>query len=142
MDKVENIYKLFVLFLIPILLFSGCGGGGGSSSSDETSISNVPPPTNNNTSSTPANVLSNFIDINPLRDLGLSKGEQVCFRLKSYNNVATSKFSKPICSKVKNEQYLTLTWETVSDKINGYYVYFGTNKNKADDNFLADVIES
>lgn len=35
-----------------------------------------------------------------LRDLGALPGQQVCFKIKAYNNAATSGFSTPVCNKV------------------------------------------
>ena len=78
------------------------------------------------------------IDINPLRDLGLSKGENVCFRVKAYNTTSTSNFSNPICSRIRDLDYVTLTWNKAIGDVLGYYIYYGTNKNNSK-TFLLDV---
>ncbi len=80
----------------------------------------------------------NSLTVNPLLDLGLGKGKSVCFRLKSYNNVTESDFSKAICGEIYNDQSLTLSWGSVTGNVDGYYVYFGTSENNVA-SFLADV---
>ncbi len=93
-------------------------------------------------SDTTTNILANSLEINPTRDLGLATGENVCFKLKSYNNTATSNFSDAICSKIPDGESLTLTWESAPGDIVGYYVYFGTSTTNAGNNFLANVLEN
>ena len=139
--KMKNTASLFVILSTILLFIYGCGGGSNSSDSSpyissSTSESSTSP---NYPSSSPESFTNSFT-VNPLRDLGLGKGENVCFRIKSYNNIAISDFSKAICGQIKNDHKLTLSWNKVHGKIDGYYVYYGANKNKAT-NFLTDVIE-
>lgn len=135
--------KFFVSLLATILI-CGCGGGGGSSSqsgspsSSTDGSANNPPSSKNNP---PSSNLSNSIVINPLRDLGRNKGDRVCFRIKSYNNVTESDFSGAICNTIKNSKSITLSWNSVPGDVLGYYVYYGIEKNNVS-NFLEDVIES
>ncbi len=82
------------------------------------------------------------IEINPMRDLGLEKGKQVCFSLKSYNNIAESSFSKAVCGRIRSNHSLTLVWEKAKGKISGYQIYFGKNRKTANENFLTDMIEN
>ena len=137
-----------VRFLVICLVFSfsiyGCGGGSNSSQSStglsSNNTSSEPSSSSPNNSSSSPNNFSSLI-INPLKDLGLNSGEQVCFRVKSYNNTLESDFSKAICGKINDSNKLTLSWNKSSGDVSGYYVYFGTNKNNAT-NFLANVLES
>ena len=122
----------FALHILAAFCLFGCGGGGGSSSSESSG-------SDTGGSSSSSSRFSSLV-INPLSELGLTSGDNVCFRVKSYNNVSESDFSKPICGKINDNNKLTLSWNRVSGYISGYYVYFGTNKNNAT-NFLADVIE-
>ena len=71
----------------------------------------------------------------------MGNGDNVCFRLKAYNNFTESDFSNAICSQIENDNTLTLSWDEVSGNIIGYYIYFGVDKNNAT-NFLKDVFES
>ena len=132
----KRVVATFTVYLVLCLSLNGCGGGGSSSSATEDlpNTSSATPP------SSPSG-LPNSIDINPLIDLGMVAGDNVCFRLKSYNNFTESDFSKAICSQIKNESALTLSWNQVSGNIIGYYIYFGPDKNSAT-NFLKDVFES
>ena len=124
------------------LVLVGCGGGSGSSSTQSSPNQSMDTPSSSpDSTSPPSNNLSNVIEVNPLRDLGLDKGDQVCFRIKSYNNVEVSDFSKPICSKIKNSTQLMLSWNDADGNVIGYYVYFGSSKKKVNE-YLADVIES
>ena len=146
----KSILTVLVTLVVSQSILIGCGGGGSSSTLAEASnspdnqASPSSPPDNQASpnSPPPENNLANSININPMRDLGLDQGKSACFKIKSYNNIGESEFSDAICGQVKNEQSLTLTWEDASGNVVGYYVYFGTNKDKAGDNFLADVIES
>ncbi len=123
------------------LSISACGGGGSGSSSDTASLSQPSTPTggSNNTSNSPQ--FANTIEINPLRDLGLGVGDNVCFKIKAYNNVTESKFSGALCSTLKNETSVNLSWNDVPGNVVGYYVYYGTKKKDVN-NFLVDVVES
>ncbi len=78
------------------------------------------------------------ININPLRDLGMSKGENVCFRIKAYNTTSVSKFSNAICSRIRDLDYITLKWNKAIGDVIGYYIYYGANKNNSK-TFLFDV---
>ena len=136
----KNIVNPIVVLMAIFVGIQGCGGGSSSSSSgenliDTSSSSSKEPPTSSPSES------SSSLAINPLSDLGLTKGDSVCFRLKAYNNVTESNYSKPICGQINNDHSLTLSWDNVSENVIGYYVYYGTNKNNAK-NFIADVIES
>ncbi len=143
--------KLLALYVVITFSLYGCGGDSSSPSTAEgvPNIASATPGAKPNTEfkrtpkTTPplTSGLPNSIEINPLRDLGLEKGENICFRLKSYNNVTESDFSKAICGKINNDNSLILSWEDVIGNVDGYYVYFGKNKNNVA-NFLADVIES
>ena len=126
--KIKNTIILHATCMTFAFCLIGCGGGSGSSYS-----------TTDASPTTPRQFSS--LEINPLSDLGLEEGDSVCFKVKSYNNVTESDYSKPICSIIYDPLNLPLSWSEVTGKINGYYVYFGTNKNNAT-NFLADVIES
>ena len=140
----SSLLKLIVFQLILILCIYGCGGGSNSSSESPISANNEPSAQSKSSSSSNSDStekLSNLLKINPLRDLGLGKGENVCFRIKSYNNVAVSDFSKAICGQIMDDHSLTLLWSKVAGKISGYYVYYGTNKNNAE-NYLTDVLET
>ena len=114
--------NIILVTTIAVLLFIliGCGGGSGSGSGSSVieSTANTPSP------------LEQFstLAVNPLTDLGLDIGDQVCFSVKSYNNVTESDFSKAICSQIKDNDSLTLAWNNIFGNINGYYIYFGTNK--------------
>lgn len=138
--------KLCAFFMSMLFSAYGCGGGGSSNTSNinpETSNQSAPDSKSNASSSnnkpqTPNNRAANKLAINPLIELGLQKGESVCFRLKSYNNTTTSGFSEPACGRIKNEQTLVLSWHNPSDEVVGYYVYFSQNNNQ--NKFLADVI--
>ncbi len=124
-----------IIFLITCMALSyiliGCGGGGSGSPSSGTSAEN--------TGSSSGSFAS--LEVNPITDLGLDTGSNVCFSIKSYNNITESDFSKAICSKIKNDGKLTLSWNKNPRSVSGYYVYYGTNKNNAK-TFLADVITS
>ncbi len=152
----KHISKSLVLSSITFLCLTlvACGGGGSSSDAGSSIISDTSDPTtspqnnsptppkktpNDSNNSNPRNTFANKIEINPLRDLGLGKGKNICFKLKSYNNVSESDFSKSICGKIKDNHLITLTWEDAIGNIVGYYVYFGTNKNNVK-NYLADVL--
>ena len=114
----------------------GCGGGSSSSVTESSPNTSSPP----QPQPQPLNQFSS-LEINPLTDLGLTTGDKVCFSVKSYNNVTESDYSKAICGKINDDNKLTLSWNKISGDANGYYVYYGTNKNNAT-NFLADVMES
>ncbi len=120
-----------------LFLLNGCGGGGSSSTTDALSKTpsaapQSPPPSSGQFSS---------LTINPLVDLGLEAGNKVCFSVKAINRISESAYSKAICSQIKDDTNLTLSWNNITDNVIGYYVYFGTNKNNVT-NFIADVIES
>ena len=125
---------LFAICVILAFCLIGCGGGS-SSSVTESSLN-----TSSSPQPQPLNQFSSLV-INPIADLGLTTGEKVCFSVKSYNNVTESDYSKAICGKINNDNKLTLSWNKIAGDVNGYYVYYGTNKNNAT-NFLADVMES
>jgi hypothetical protein len=134
--------KSAIISLVVLVAFTlglnGCGGNGSSSSTAETSPNtsspeNLEPPSS-------SEQFKSFV-INPLTELGLEVGNKVCFSVRAYNNVSESDFSKVICSQIKNDNVLILSWNKLPEKVNGYYVYFGTDINNAN-NFLADVIES
>lgn len=149
-----------VLFIITLycLTIGACGGGGSSSEDYTPTVSDISNPSSPmpkkspknpkqapkkpNSSSSPPKTLANLIEVNPLRDLGLGKGESICFRLKSYNNVTESDFSKSVCGQIKNDHSLILTWNNIPGNIVGYYVYFSKNKNNTNSNFLTNVIKS
>ena len=124
----KNTIKLLAMSVAFAFCFTGCGGGSSSSSPPD-----VPPSSSIG--------LPNSIVLNPLRDLALGAGDQVCFSVKSYNNISESAFSKTICGLINNNDSLTLSWNNASGDVVGYYVYFGSNRNDAT-NFLADVFES
>ena len=126
--------KVTVLSVFLVLTLIGCGGGGSSDSEVIPNTTSLPPST-----SSPNQISS--LAINPLSDLGLTEGQKVCFSIKSYNNTTESSFSDAICSQIKNENMLTLSWNKINGDITGYYVYYGTTKNNAT-NYLADVIQS
>ena len=137
--------KRSVILLAMSVIFAfcliACGGGSSSSDVDFAPNTSSSPPTIPPEPLGPSEQFSS-LSINPIADLGLITGDNVCFSVKSYNNIAVSDFSKTICSKVSNSNELTLSWNKITgDNISGYYVYFGTNKNNAT-NFLADIIES
>ena len=142
----KSAVKLFVLHVAFMLILIGCGGKGSSSSAFE-EPSGTSSESSNTSQSSPESTpslpkrLSNSIIVSPLRDLGMEKGESVCFRLKSYNNITESDFSKAICSQIKNDNRLTLIWNEASENVTGYYVFFGSNK-KDSKQFLADIIQS
>lgn len=100
--------------------------------------------TNKQTKGSLKNLNKNTVSmkINPLRDLGLEKGKQACFRLKSYNNVTKSNFSNAACGRISNNHSLTLAWDKATGDITGYQIYFGTNGKISEMNFLADMIEN
>ena len=130
----KNTIKLLAISVAFAFCFTGCGGGSSSSTSpNTTSPPDVPP-----SSSTG---LPNSVVFNPLRDLALGAGDQVCFSIKSYNNISESTFSKVVCGLINNNDSLTLSWNNVSGNVVGYYVYFGFNRDDAT-NFLADIFES
>ena len=136
--NMERPVILFSMHVILALCLIACGGGSSSSVVDFAPNTSSSPPSK---PSEPSEQFSSLA-INPIADLGLTTGDNVCFSVKSYNNIAESDFSKAICSKVSNSNVLTLSWNKISgDNISGYYVYFGTNKNNVT-NYLADVIES
>jgi len=156
----KSTLKMLAALVTINISLAGCGGGGGNSSSispqdapapspitptaapeDAPAPSPITPTASPDAQPTPSDTLPNLIEINPLRDLGLGKNDLVCFRIKSYNNVAESDLSDAACSVIKNDLLLTLSWSEVLGNIHGYYVYFGTNKNSATE-FLADVTES
>ncbi len=147
----KSIEKLLAVFVAITFSLYGCGGDSSSPSTTEEiqEFALAAPETTPKTESKPApkttppliSGLPNSIEINPLRDLGLEKGKNICFRLKSYNNVAESDFSKVICSQIKNDRRLTLSWSDVPGNVSGYFVYYGVSKNNAT-KFLIDVIES
>lgn len=140
----KSTLKMLAALVTITLSLAGCGGGGNSSSispQDAPAPSPITPTASPDAQPTPSDNLSNLIEINPLRDLGLGKNDLVCFRIRSYNNVAESDLSDAACSVIKNDLLLTLSWSEVLGNIHGYYVYFGTNKNSATE-FLADVTES
>lgn len=154
----QNISTNVVLFIIMLfcLTISACGGGGSSSDTSNVKVNNTSNPStatpekapipqnqapNDNNSGKP-NTLANFIELNPLRDLGVGKGKSICFKLKSYNNVTESAFSESVCGQIKNDHSLVLTWNNASGNIVGYYVYFSDSKNNSNNKFLADVIKS
>ncbi len=122
---------LWVLITLISLLLHGCGGGSSTSSVAESSPANQSSPSSQTQS----------VIINPLLDLGLRKGDNVCFRIKAYNNVTESDFSGAICSIVKNEDALNLSWNDVPGNVVGYHVYYGTNKRNAS-NFIKNILES
>ena len=76
--------------------------------------------------------------INPMRDLGKSKG-YICFRIKAYSNTDTSEFSQPVCTYRKNSKNFGLAWDRGSNSVIGYQVFFGTSAKKTN-KFLADII--
>lgn len=117
----------------------GCGGGSSSSSAETSPNTPLPSPE----FSPPPSSSEQFssLAINPLTDLGLEAGNKACFSVKSYNNISESAFSKAICTQIKNENRLTLSWNKITGNVSGYYVYFGTDENNAT-NFIADVLES
>ncbi len=78
------------------------------------------------------------VSINPLRDLGISKG-YVCFRIKAYSNIEVSDFSKPVCGYIKNSKSFKLAWTPSSKSVIGYHVYSGTSA-KITENFITDVM--
>jgi hypothetical protein len=119
----KNTIKLLAMSVAFAFCFTGCGGG--SSSSSPSSSTGLP----------------NSVVFNPLRDLALGAGDQVCFSIKSYNNISESTFSKAVCGLINNNDSLTLSWNEVSGDVVGYYVYFGSNRDDAT-NFLTDVFES
>ena len=135
---------IILLAACMVLTFSliGCGGGGSSSTTDTlpTTSSSPSPSPKSSPQPSPSGQFSSLA-INPLADLGLAAGDNVCFSVKSYNNFSESDFSKAVCGKIKDDNKLTLAWNKNTENVNGYYVYFGTDKNNAT-NFLADVIES
>ena len=135
MEKIK--YSSWVLAIVSLII-CGCGGGGSSSSEEQSAQSSLAP---SSSSSSSLKTLSNSIEIDPILELGLEKGEKVCFRIKSYNNVTESDFSGAICSVLKNEKTLSLSWNDVPGDVIGYLVYYGTNKKNAN-NLLRDVIES
>lgn len=135
MKRNINFFAACVAFSFCLI---GCGGSGSSSSTAETSPNTSSPEKPEPPSSSEQ---FNSLVINPLTELGLEVGNKVCFSVKSYNNVSESDFSKTICGQIKNDNMLTLSWNNIPGNVNGYYVYFGTEKNSAT-NFLADVITS
>jgi hypothetical protein len=134
--------KSAIISIVVLVAFTlglnGCGGSGSSSSTAETSP-NTSSPENPEPPSSSEQFAS--LVINPLTELGLEAGNKACFSVKSYNNVSESDFSKAICGQIKNDNVLILSWNKVPEKVNGYYIYFGTDINNAT-NFLADVITS
>ena len=65
----------------------------------------------------------NYIEIDPLSDLGFSEGG-ACFRVKAYTNTAISEFSESICKYIETSNTLTLSWSHEEDSVIGFLVYF------------------
>ena len=137
----KNTAKLFAILSTILLFLYGCGGDSSSSSSPNFSSSTPESATSTNSLSSSPETFTNLLTVNPLRDLGLGKGKNVCFRIKSYNNITESDFSNAFCGQIKDDLSITLAWNKSDGNIHGYYVYYGTNKYNAT-NYLADVLES
>lgn len=78
-----------------------------------------------------------FVNINPLRDLGIYKG-YICFRVKAYSNIKTSGYSQPSCTNISNSKNFKLGWINSLAQVIGYPVFFENSANKTG-NFLKDV---
>ena len=127
---------LFAFILVIILSHTGCGGGGNSSENEvPKSISSSP----SNTDNTSLNGTVNSLEIDPLLELGLAKGENICFGIKAYSNISKSKLSEAICTTVMNDEPILLSWNQLPQNIIGYEIYYGKMK-KSVTNFFHDVM--
>jgi len=80
----------------------------------------------------------NYIEIDPLSDLGFSEGG-ACFRVKAYTNTAISEFSELICKYIETSNTLTLSWSHEEDSVIGFLVYFVDSDTKTE-MLLADMM--
>ena len=80
----------------------------------------------------------NYIDIDPLRDLGFSDGD-ACFRIKAYTNTDISEFSELACKFIENSNMHTLSWNHDGDTVIGFLVYFFDTDTQTDV-LLADMM--
>lgn len=108
-----------------ILCLNGCGGESSSSGT------NIPPPSPIET--------TNSIEINPLLELGLEKGMDICISIKAYSNSSKSKLSEAVCTKINDSQPIELSWNHTSTSVIGYEIFYGNSKNNAR-NFLQNVM--
>jgi hypothetical protein len=122
--------KSAIISLVILVTFAlGLSGCGGSSSGAAESSYTPSPPTD----------ATKTIEINPLVELGLEKGSNICIRIKAYTNTSESDFSEAICTKIIDSESIELSWNNTSQNVIGYEIYYGNTESTAD-NFLQDIM--